>query len=196
MREAFQSDGGIVTVDLVRVGAAIGNHAAQTHLIVPRLGVDRRDDAVHGEDGVEIVRGHDQRTFGVLERRSKAPADHVAEHIENDDVGVFEQPVLLEKLDGLADDIAPAARPRRRPTRLHAHDARIAGCDKVLDPQFLAVELHRLSASITVGARRLVSVKVKSCFGSQPICRTRCPSLAKATDRLDEVVLLPIPPLP
>ena len=52
--------------------------------------------------------------------------------------------MLLEKLDGLADDIAAAARARRRSARLHAHDARVAGCDKVLDPQFLAMELHRL----------------------------------------------------
>ncbi len=49
---------------------------------------------------------------------------------------------------------------------------------------------------MTVGTRRLVKVKVESCFGSQPICSTRLPILANATDRLEEVVLLPIPPLP
>ena len=49
---------------------------------------------------------------------------------------------------------------------------------------------------MTVGTRRLVSVNVESCFGSQPICNTRLPSLENATDRLDEVVLLPMPPLP
>ncbi len=49
---------------------------------------------------------------------------------------------------------------------------------------------------MTVGHRLLVSVKVESCFGSQPICRTRLPSFEKATDRLDEVVDLPMPPLP
>ncbi len=31
---------------------------------------------------------------------------------------------------------------------------------------------------------------------AQPIWRTRLPSFEKATDRLDEVVLLPMPPLP
>ncbi len=49
---------------------------------------------------------------------------------------------------------------------------------------------------MTVGARRLVSVKVESCLGSQPICSTRLPSFENATERLDEVVLLPMPPLP
>jgi hypothetical protein len=49
---------------------------------------------------------------------------------------------------------------------------------------------------MTVGISFLVRVKVESCFGSQPICSTRLPSLEKAADRLDEVVDLPIPPLP
>ena len=49
---------------------------------------------------------------------------------------------------------------------------------------------------MTVGWSFFVSVKVESCFGSHPICRTRLPSLEKATERFDEVVLLPIPPLP
>src|SRR3954463_9015135 len=50
--------------------------------------------------------------------------------------------------------------------------------------------------SMTVGTSRLVKVKVESCLGSQPICSTRLPSLDSATDRFDEVVLLPMPPLP
>ena len=49
---------------------------------------------------------------------------------------------------------------------------------------------------MTVGASRLVNVNVESCLGSQPICSTRLPSLEKATERLDDVVLLPMPPLP
>ena len=49
---------------------------------------------------------------------------------------------------------------------------------------------------MTVGISALVRVKVESCFGSQPIWMTRLPSLEKATDRFDEVVDLPIPPLP
>ena len=50
--------------------------------------------------------------------------------------------------------------------------------------------------SITVGTICLVSVKVLSCLGSQPICSTRLPSLEKAAERLELVVLLPMPPLP
>src|SRR3954464_15520254 len=50
--------------------------------------------------------------------------------------------------------------------------------------------------SMTVGTSRLVKVKVESCLGSQPICSTRLPSFDSATERLDEVVLLPMPPLP
>ena len=84
---------------------------------------------------------------------AKPAADHVAEHVENDDVGVFEQTVLFEQLDGLADDIAAAARAGRRPAGLDAHDARVAGCDKVLDPQLLAMELHRLRARRSPSAR-------------------------------------------
>ena len=72
-------------------GAAIGDHAAQAHLVVLRLGVDRRDDAVHGENRVEIIGRDDQRAIGMLQRRSKAAADDVAEHVEDDDVGIFEQ---------------------------------------------------------------------------------------------------------
>ena len=49
---------------------------------------------------------------------------------------------------------------------------------------------------MTVGTRHLVSVNVESCFGSQPICSTRLPIFENATDRFDEVVLLPMPPLP
>ena len=49
---------------------------------------------------------------------------------------------------------------------------------------------------MTVGISFFVSVNVESCFGSQPICRTRLPSFENATERFDEVVLLPMPPLP
>ena len=56
----------------------------------------------------------------------------------------------------------------------------------------------RLATKIQIrkAVEDLFKVKVLSCFGSQPICSTRLPNLLKATDRFDEVVLLPIPPLP
>ncbi len=49
---------------------------------------------------------------------------------------------------------------------------------------------------MTVGCSLPVSVKVLSCLGSQPICSTRLPIIEKAADRFDEVVDLPMPPLP
>ena len=49
---------------------------------------------------------------------------------------------------------------------------------------------------MTVGISFFVSVKVLSCLGSQPIWSTRLPSLENATERFDDVVLLPMPPLP
>ena len=53
MRETLEADSGIVSVDLVCFGAAVCDDAAEAHLVVPRLGVDCRYDAVHGEDGVK-----------------------------------------------------------------------------------------------------------------------------------------------
>jgi hypothetical protein len=53
-----------------------------------------------------------------------------------------------------------------------------------------------LRMSMTVGCRWPVSVKVLSCLGSQPICRTFFPSFENAAERFEEVVDLPIPPLP
>ena len=50
--------------------------------------------------------------------------------------------------------------------------------------------------SITVGTILWVRVNVLSCFGSQPICSTRLPSFEKAAERLEDVVDLPMPPLP
>ena len=49
---------------------------------------------------------------------------------------------------------------------------------------------------MTVGTMRRVSVKVESCFGSHPIWITRLPRCANAAERLEEVVDLPMPPLP
>ena len=138
-----------------------------------------------------------RRAVGMLQRGREAAADDVAEHVEDHHVGVVEQVMLLEELDGLADDIAAAAGAGGRAARLDAHHAVIA-----LDRRSPRRAVPRQwkftdsSASMTVGTSRLVRVKVESCLGSQPICSTRLPSLEKATERLDEVVDLPMPPLP
>ncbi len=52
------------------------------------------------------------------------------------------------------------------------------------------------STSMTVGTIFFVNVKVLSCLGSQPICSTRFPSFENAAERFDDVVDLPMPPLP
>ena len=103
---------------------------AQAHVVVLRLGVNRRHDAVHREDGVEIVGGDDQRPIGMLQRRCEAAANDIAEDVEDDDIGVVEQVMLFEQLHRLADDIAAAARPRRRAPCLDAHDAVVAFATK------------------------------------------------------------------
>jgi len=72
---------------------------------------------------------------------------HVAEHIENHDVGIVEQVVLLEELYGLADHVAATAGAGRRPPRLHAHDAVVALVDEVVEAQLLGVKIHGLFVS-------------------------------------------------
>ena len=49
---------------------------------------------------------------------------------------------------------------------------------------------------MTVGTKEPVNVKVLSCLGSHPICKTRLPNVEKAAERLELVVDLPIPPFP
>ena len=83
---------------------------------------------------------------GMLQRCGEAAADHVAQHVEDHDVGVFEQVMLLEQLDGLADDIAAAAGAGRRAAGLDAHHAVVALEDEVLGAQLLGMEVHRLPA--------------------------------------------------
>ncbi len=78
----------------------------------------------------------------MLQRSGKAAADDVAEHVEDHDVGIFEQMMLLEKLDGLADDITAAAGAGRRPAGLQAHDPVIAFEHEIFRAQLLGVEVH------------------------------------------------------
>jgi hypothetical protein len=144
VRRQLQADALVVFVDLVGLAAAVGDHAAEAHVVVLGLGADRLHDAVHCEDRIEVVGGDDQRAVGVLQRRSEAAADDVAEHVEDHHVGVLEQVVLLQQLDGLADHVATAAGAGRRSAGLDAHHAVVAREDEVLDAQFLGVEIDRL----------------------------------------------------
>ena len=67
----------------------------EPNFVVLGFGLDRLDDPIHREDGVEIIRGHDQAVVGVLQRCRKASANHISQDVENDDIGVFEQVVLF-----------------------------------------------------------------------------------------------------
>ena len=98
------ADRGVVAVDLVGQDAAVGDDAAEPHFVVLRLCGDGRHDAVHREDRVEIVGGDDQRALRMLQRRGEAAADDVAEHVEDDDVVLLQQPVVFQELHLLADD--------------------------------------------------------------------------------------------
>ena len=144
MGYALKADSRIVAVYLIRAFAAVHDHAAETHFVVLRFCPDRSDDAVHGEDRVEIVGCDDQRPLGMLERRGKPATDNVAEHVEDHDIRVFQKVMLLEQLHRLSNDISAAARACGRPARLDAHHAIIALKDIILGAQFLAVELHAL----------------------------------------------------
>ena len=121
MGEPLQADRLVEAVDLVGLARPVGDDTAQPHVVVLRLGLDRRDDAVHRKDRVEIVGRDDQRPLGMLQRRGEAAAHHVAQHVEDHHVGVFEKMVLLEQLDGLPDDVAAAAGPGRRTAGFDTH---------------------------------------------------------------------------
>ncbi len=78
----------------------------------------------------------------MLQRRGKAAAHDVAQHVEDHDVGVFEKMMLFQKFHGLADDIAAAAGAGRRTAGLQAHHPVIAFEHEIFGPQFLGVEIH------------------------------------------------------
>ena len=78
----------------------------------------------------------------MLQGRSKTTAHHVTEHIENHHIGVLEQVVLFQELDGLPHHIAATAGARRRATRLHAHHAVVAFENKVFNAQFLGMKVN------------------------------------------------------
>ena len=144
MRHGLEAGGGIELVDLVGLVAAVDDDATQTHVVIFRFGTDRLHDAVHREDGVEVIGRDDQRAVGVLQGCGKSAANHIAQHIKDHHVGVFQQVVLFEQLDGLTNHIAAAAGARRRAAGFDAHHAVVAGENKVFQPQLFGMEIHGL----------------------------------------------------
>ena len=80
----------------------------------------------------------------MLQGCGKATAHHVAQHVEDHDVGFFEQMVLLEQFDGLPDDIAAAAGAGRGSARLDAHHAIITLEHIVFGAKLFGMEFDRL----------------------------------------------------
>ncbi len=79
----------------------------------------------------------------MLQRGSKSAAHHIAQHVEDHNVGFFEQVVLLQQLHGLPDHITAAARARGRAARFDAHHAVIAFEHVIFRPQFLGMKFDR-----------------------------------------------------
>ena len=84
-----------------------GDDAAEAHPVVFRLRQDRRGNAVHRENRVEIVRGDHQRALGMLQRRGEAAADDVTEDLAtlytltNDPAYAHKAGVLLDRIGDL-----------------------------------------------------------------------------------------------
>ena len=134
----------VVFVNLVGVFAAVGNHAAQAHVVVFSLGTNRLHDAVHGENRIKVVGRDDEGTVSVLQWRSKTAAHHVAQHVKNHHVGVFQQVVFLQQLDRLANHIATTACPCRWAACFNTHHAVVARENKVFHPQLFSMKVYRL----------------------------------------------------
>ena len=77
----------------------------------------------------------------MLQGGRKATADHVAQHVEDHDVGVFQHVVLLEQFHGLANDITAAASASRGAACLHAFHAVEAFKHEVLGAEFLGMKI-------------------------------------------------------
>ncbi len=140
---AVEPDTGAIAVHLIRLARTVRHAARKLHFVVARLGLHRGDDAVHRIDAVKIVRGHDHGPVGVLQGGGKSATDHIAQHVENHHIGVFQQVMLLQQLHRLPHHIAAATRAGRGTARLDAFHAVKSGGDVILGPQFLGMEIDR-----------------------------------------------------
>ena len=96
------------------------------------------------EDGIKIVCRHNQAVIGMLQGCGKSTANHVAQHVENHHIGVFEKMVLFEEFDGLPGDVATTTGARRWTTAFHAHHTVVPGEHEVFGSKFFAVEVNFL----------------------------------------------------
>ena len=104
--------------------------------------------------------------------------------------------MLLEQLHRLAHDIAAAAGAGGRAARLDALHAAPALGDEILRAQLLGVEIHLLENVDDRGLQLSGQREGAVMLGIAADLQHPLAHLAKAADRFDEVVDLPIPPLP
>jgi hypothetical protein len=123
---------------------AVGDATRQPHVVVGDLGLNGGNDPVHRIDAVKVIGGDDHGAVGMLQRRGETAADHIAQHVEDHHIGVFQQVMLFQQLDGLAHDIAAAAGAGGRAAGLDTHDPVVADGHEILGAQFLGVEIDIL----------------------------------------------------
>ncbi len=128
-------------INFIGACRTIGDAACQPHVVILRFGLDGRHDAIHCKNRIEVIGCNHNCPVSMLQRRREAAAHHIAQHIENHHIRIFEEMVLLEQLDGLPHDIAAAAGASRRTAGFHAHHAIEALEHIVIGPQFLVVEI-------------------------------------------------------
>ena len=80
----------------------------------------------------------------MLKRSSEATANHIAQHVKDHHIGVFEKMVLLQQLHGLAGDIAAAPGSGRWSSAFHALHTVVSGEHEVLGAELFAVKVHLL----------------------------------------------------
>ena len=78
----------------------------------------------------------------MLQGGCKTTAHHIAQHIEDDHVGVFQQMVFFQELDGLTHHIAAAAGASGWATGLDAHHTVVALKHKVFYAQLFGMKVH------------------------------------------------------
>jgi hypothetical protein len=112
------------------------------------------------------------------------------------DVGVLQQVVLLQQLHRLADDVAAAAGARGRAAGLDAHHAGMALHHEILGAEFLGVEVHALQHVDHGGDHALGEGEGAVVLGIAADLQHALAELGEGDERLELVVLLPMPPLP
>ena len=144
MGHGAQASAFVELVDLIGVSRSVGNYTAKTNFVIFCLGLDGLHNPIHRKDGVEIVSRHDQAIVGMLQRGCEPSANHIAEHIENHHIRVFQEVMLFEEFHRLAGHIATAACSGWGATTFNALHTVVASEDEVVGTKLFAVEIDFL----------------------------------------------------